>query len=97
MQFELNPHAHQELEEAAAYYRERSGLEISLALLDDYARALGLLDEHPELGARWEGAYRRLLLRRFPYAIIYTVSGNTIRILAVAHTARRPGYWRERR
>jgi toxin ParE1/3/4 len=49
---------------------------------------------------RWpRGSYgtRRFLLRGFPYLLIYQeTSAETIQILAVAHTSRRPGYWKER-
>ena len=31
------------------------------------------------------------------FGIIYTVVGDQLRILAVAHHSRRPGYWRARR
>ena len=39
---------------------------------------------------------RRLLLKVFPYRIIYRVEGEEIVVYAVAHVRRRPGYWRQR-
>ena len=39
---------------------------------------------------------RRRLLRRFPYVIVYVELVTEIRILALAHASREPGYWRER-
>jgi hypothetical protein len=39
---------------------------------------------------------RRRIVRGFPFALAYLVSGETIRIDAVAHMHRRPGYWRRR-
>jgi hypothetical protein len=39
---------------------------------------------------------RRALLPRFPYAVIFMDLGAEIRVLAVAHTKRRPGYWLNR-
>jgi len=35
-------------------------------------------------------------MRRFPFSIVYYVADDTIRIVAVAHAKRRPGYWRTR-
>ncbi len=33
------------------------------------------------------------LLKRFPYLLAFRVTDTKIRILAVAHASRRPGYW----
>lgn len=37
--------------------------------------------------------FRRCLLQKFPYAIIYSIEPDHIHIIAVAHTKRKPGYW----
>ena len=39
---------------------------------------------------------RKRLLRKFRYSLIYSVEGNDIVILAVAHASRRPEYWVDR-
>jgi hypothetical protein len=36
---------------------------------------------------------RRRAVMRFPYHVIYLETGAGIRILAVAHDRRKPGYW----
>lgn len=33
---------------------------------------------------------RSIVIRRFPFRLLYAVRGNTVLILAVAHTARKP-------
>jgi hypothetical protein len=35
-------------------------------------------------------------LKRFPFGIIYRIDGDTLRVLALAHRRRRPGFWRGR-
>lgn len=40
--------------------------------------------------------FRRYLLPKFPFSIIYSIEPDHIRIIAVAHTKRKPGYWFER-
>ena len=39
---------------------------------------------------------RRLAVRRFPYHAIYLTTPEALRILAIAHDRRKPGYWKER-
>ena len=39
---------------------------------------------------------RRAPVKRFPYHVIYLELNGEIRVLAVAHDRRKPGYWRDR-
>lgn len=40
--------------------------------------------------------YRKAILRKFPYSVIYRIVDNKIYILAVAHQKRRPKYFANR-
>ena len=55
--------------------------------------ALGIVERYPEIGQEVRPGIRKILLKRFPYKLIYSVTGNTIYILAVAHGHREPDYW----
>jgi toxin ParE1/3/4 len=96
MKYSLHPEAAEDLREAGEFYRGRAGSALSQSFLTEFERSVSMLLEHPGLGAMWRRGKRRYLMRRFPYSLIYTVSGEEIRILAVAHHSRRPGYWRGR-
>jgi hypothetical protein len=96
----LAAEATDELADAAAWYRERRpGLE--LEFLAEIERLLPLIARAP---ASFAGLLdlpavpriRRALLPRFPYAVIFMELENEIRVLAVAHVKRRPGYWLSR-
>ena len=39
---------------------------------------------------------RRLAVTRFPYHVIYVEPTDVLRILAIAHDRRKPGYWKNR-
>jgi toxin ParE1/3/4 len=41
-------------------------------------------------------AVRRRAVTRFPYHVVYLEMGTHIRILAIAHDRRKPGYWKDR-
>jgi plasmid stabilization system protein ParE len=84
--------ADRELNEAAQYYElETPGL--GLAFVNEVERCVRSISQHPEAGTAVQGPVRRRLLRRFPYALLYSIKPDGIRILAVMNQKRRPTYW----
>lgn len=56
-----------ELFKAAEFYgRQSAGLRA--AVIDEFERVVGLIIDHPAIGAPYEADTRRVLLDRFPYA-----------------------------
>jgi plasmid stabilization system protein ParE len=92
----LNAQAELELVEGAAYYAREANRELGEAFIAEFDRCARLLGEYPKLGATWRGRIRRFPLRRFPYSIVYYVRESEVRVLAIAHQRRRPGFWRGR-
>jgi hypothetical protein len=94
------PEAVEELEEAAAWYeRARPGLGHRFAA--DVEEAVDRIEEAPlsfasvvRFGA--DLVVRRALLHQFPYSIVFLPLAADLRVLAIAHLHRRPGYWRGR-
>jgi len=97
MRYSLHPESEQDLREAAEYYKERAGTALSQALFTEFEHSIQLLLQHPLLGVLWLHGKRRLVMKHFPYSVIYTVAGEEIQVLAIAHHSRRPGYWRKRK
>lgn len=56
-------------------------------------RAFDAIEAEPEGFPFLRDPYRRTLLERFPYAVIYKVTTPRVYVRAVAHGRRRPGYW----
>jgi len=87
--------AQRELDEAIAYYNSQvPGL--GDAYLVESVATIERIRRFPEAWQPLGEQVRRCRLRRFPYGLIYTVDEGNILIVAVAHTHRRPGYWRDR-
>ena len=92
--------AAEEAAEAAAWYEaERPGLGADFekaisAALDILEQGVVPLTSVPGVAA--SRGVKRLLLRRFPYAVVVQERGTETVVIAVAHQARRPGYWRDR-
>ncbi|MDO8369158.1 MAG: type II toxin-antitoxin system RelE/ParE family toxin [Candidatus Nitrotoga sp.] len=59
--------------------------------------ALNLLNQFAALGESGTHNTRSLPLHGFPYSLIYRLRDDTVRVIAVAHHSRRPGYWVGRR
>lgn len=94
---ELRPEALADIDDAAAWYEERSeGLgrafvaQVSAAISTLAVRPLTPRLRHRTTGVRW------IWSKRFPYRIIYRVEGERIVVFAVLHAARSDTAWSER-
>ncbi|MCP3964241.1 MAG: type II toxin-antitoxin system RelE/ParE family toxin [bacterium] len=95
MKLKFHPAARIELNEAVDYYEERrSGLgwEFYEEVQDTIRRILGF----PGAWQRLSAKTRRCLTNRFPYGVVYQVEADEVRIVAISHQSRKPGYWRGR-
>jgi len=89
----FHPSARDELAAAHRWYRDRSPAAAN-AFLFEIERALGLILESPDRWPTHVHGTRRLLLKRFPFVVIFSSTPSTVRIYAIAHGRRSPGYWR---
>lgn len=94
-------------DEADAEYRQagrwyesrRAGL--GTEFLDAVDDTLRRIVDFPRAGAPVPGvprdlAVKRRAVTRFPYHVVYLETTNTLRVLAIAHDRRMPGYWKTR-
>ncbi|ODU33767.1 MAG: hypothetical protein ABS92_15970 [Thiobacillus sp. SCN 63-374] len=97
MRISFNPLARAELVEGARWYANEAGASRAGDFRQEIQRSLRLAIEHPALASPAVNNTRRLQVHRFPYSVIYRADGDMLRVLAVAHHSRRPGYWAGRR
>ena len=95
----FGPEAEAELREAVRWYEQRhDGL--GLAFLAGIEDAVDAIARWPQSGSPVSEVERVVIRRsrvnRFPYHLAYLVVDNEIRVLAIAHDHRRPGYWIQR-
>lgn len=89
------PEATTDMDQAFEWYEgRRAGLGSSfLTNVDACIQAICRVpSRHPVV----MGEYRRALVRRFPYAVIYALADNTVTVGCVFHTSQNPDKWRER-
>ncbi|MBI4509480.1 MAG: type II toxin-antitoxin system RelE/ParE family toxin [Deltaproteobacteria bacterium] len=96
----LDQEAEEELGAAAAWY-ETKKCGLGTDLLAAVHHTLLRVAEAPgrctlASGIPEELGVRRWLVRRFPLAVVFVELQDEVRVLAIAHGHRRPGYWRSR-
>jgi toxin ParE1/3/4 len=87
--------AWQEVEAADDWYFSRS-LDASVAFLSDLQAALENISQTPRRRPKYLHGTRRLVMQRFPFSVVYLDEPDLVIIVAVAHSKRRPGYWKDR-
>jgi plasmid stabilization system protein ParE len=91
----LRPEAEAEIEEASNWYEERSpGL--GAKFIGAAEMTLLAIRQNPFQYQAVSGQLRRVMLRRFPYGLLYVVSGREITVVTCFHGRRDPKIWQER-
>ncbi len=95
MNFSFHPEAENEFNKAIDYYEDiEAGLGYDFGL--EVYLTIQLSLDFPKAWTVLEGEVRRVLVRRFPYGILYSKEENEIFILAVMNLHRKPDYWQHR-
>ena len=72
----------------------------AIGLGDDFLTELEIayqaIEELPDTWPKFQNNFRRFLLSKFPFSVIYQADQQVIYILAVMHNSRKPGYWNKR-
>ena len=96
MRVELSDEALADLVAAADWYIDSQAPLVAEALHAEVVRAIARLRQMPLIGRPAFTAARLWPLHRFPYSIVYRVRDGQVRVIAVMHHSRKPGYWRHR-
>lgn len=88
----FHPEAQDEYDEIAAYFETEAPAVVE-PFREELMRIVAFIEEHPEAAPVERGNVRCKLLMRFQYEIYYAVEPDRLRVLAVAHQKKRPGYW----
>lgn len=91
----LSVDARREYEDAIGWYAGRS-VDAALRFERRVTEAIEQIANNPTLWPKVAPRLHRCPLPRYPFYLIYAVREEAIEVLAVAHTSRRPGYWKDR-
>ena len=96
MNVRLHPEAEGEFRDAVIWYEhQRGGLGSEFILCID--EAIERIRRNPETYPKVYKSIRRIVVRRFPFALFYEISGAEIRVLAIFHSRRDPSRWQRRK
>ena len=91
----FHPEISSEIKASYSWYQEQAA-----GLGDDFIAELEVayeaITELPETWPKFQKGFRRFLLTRFPYSIVYKHTTERIFVIAVMHNSRKPGYWLSR-
>ncbi|WP_448266751.1 type II toxin-antitoxin system RelE/ParE family toxin [Nostoc sp. DSM 114159] len=92
----IHTKAREELDNSVGYYeKQKAGL--GLDFLSEVEQSISKIQQNSNIGAPYKiVGLRRYVIQHFPYLIFYAEFEEFIWIVAIAHSKRRPDYWRRR-
>jgi plasmid stabilization system protein ParE len=91
----VQPEAETDIVDAAVWYGDRSPA-VCRRFLQTLEAALATIELHPLHYQTVYGQVRRMVLRGFPYALLYVASKDEVNVIACVHGRRDPKRWRGR-
>lgn len=65
-------------------------------LLDELEDGYTAIQNFPDTWANFQHGFKRFILNKFPFSIVYKVSNKKIYVVVVMHNSRKPEYWKDR-
>jgi toxin ParE1/3/4 len=90
----IRPKAEEDIADARDWYDARQQ-GMGDRFLEGAEQALLHIAQFPFATAEDSQGARKVLMRRFPYSVIYRVGTDHIAVIAVYHTSRRPRSWQD--
>jgi toxin ParE1/3/4 len=91
----LHPEARSEFFEAVEFYANES-TSLAERFIKEFEVASNEIGLHPDRYRKVRRASQIKEFRSFPYSLVYRVLDDMIKIDAIAHDKRKPGYWKKR-
>lgn len=91
----FHPDVEQEVKASYLWYQKQA-LGLGGDYLSELESAYQAITELPNTWPKFQFGFRRFLLSKFPFSVIYQHKDSTVFIVAVMHNSRKPGYWHAR-
>ena len=91
----IRPEAEADIAEAFDWYEQRrNGL--GYEFLHEVGTRLRQIEENPLRHTMMYRNARQVLVRRFPYRVLYLFEADKVEVFGVVHAKRRPQFWQRR-
>ena len=91
----FTPEADAELAEARQWYSQQR-LDLDIEFMEEIGEAVSRIRSNPYLYPVVYKTLRRVVARRFPFAMFYEITTEEIQVVAVFHSRRDPERWKSR-
>lgn len=81
---------------ASYFWYQKQAKGLGDDFLDELESAYQAIIEFPRVWPFFQRGFRRFLLSKFPFSVIYQEHDGIIYVVAVMHNSRKPGYWLHR-
>lgn len=95
MKIKFHPEARSEMASAIAWYKSKRP-ELGRAFAREVGDAILKIEQNPLAYAEAYPGFRRCVMWRFPYNVIYAVSDELLMVVAIVHQRRDPDWIRDR-
>lgn len=95
LRLKFHPEISHEIKKSYKWYQKQAA-GLGDDFLDELEDAYQVINQLPGTWPLFQKEFRRYLLARFPFSVIYREHGSFIYIVAIMHNSRNPGYWLSR-
>lgn len=94
-EIEFHPDVAIDIKESFDWYQKQAD-GLGDDFLNELESAYQAVSELPNTWPKFQNNFRRFLLSKFPFSIIYRASNELVYVVAVMHNSRKPKYWLKR-
>ncbi|MGZ4969034.1 MAG: type II toxin-antitoxin system RelE/ParE family toxin [Methylobacter sp.] len=91
----FHPEVSSEIKASYVWYQNQAG-GLGDDFLNELESAYQAIIEFPQTWPFFDSGFRRFLLSKFPFSVIYRETDQSIYVVAVMHNSRKPDYWSSR-
>jgi hypothetical protein len=92
---EFHPDVFEDIRGSYKWYEEKL-TSLGGNFLNEIENGLISIQNFPDMWCSFEHDFKRYILSKFPFSIIYKYRNNTIFVVAIMHNSRKPNYWKTR-